>query len=149
MHQKRIKRRTRHRQTSEGIERVRGGVKHAINKSEALLSGRGRLRKGEGVLAGVCEGIGDYYEINPALVRLGFGVGTIATGGMGLLAYLVLALAIPHEDQGRPISYKEWQEYDPYEEEEEPAFVDLQVCDSCSTALKPQAQFCHQCGAKT
>lgn len=40
-------------------------------------------------IAGVCEGIGARYQIDPTLVRVGFVVGTIA-GGAGIPAYLAM-----------------------------------------------------------
>lgn len=44
------------------------------------------------VLFGVCGGIGQYFNIDPVIVRLLF----IFTG-IGLVAYLVMALIIPVE----------------------------------------------------
>ncbi|MBP7733648.1 MAG: PspC domain-containing protein [Caldisericia bacterium] len=44
------------------------------------------------VLSGVCGGIGDYFGIDPVIVRLVF----IFTG-VGLLAYIVMAIIIPIE----------------------------------------------------
>jgi phage shock protein C len=45
---------------------------------------------------GVCAGIADYFGIDPTLVRIAFVVGTIATQGPFLLAYLVLAMVMPN-----------------------------------------------------
>ena len=50
-----------------------------------------RSRKNR-VLSGVCGGIGDYFGIDPVIVRLVF----IFTG-VGLLAYIVMAIIIPIE----------------------------------------------------
>lgn len=50
-----------------------------------------RSRKNK-VLSGVCGGIGDYFGIDPVIVRLVF----IFTG-VGLLAYIVMAIIIPIE----------------------------------------------------
>lgn len=50
-----------------------------------------RSRKNK-VLTGVCGGIGDYFGIDPVIVRLVF----IFTG-VGLLAYIVMAIIIPIE----------------------------------------------------
>lgn len=47
-------------------------------------------------LAGVCGGIGDYFEVDPTLVRLAWVVGTIVTGVVpGLIGYLIAAIVIP------------------------------------------------------
>ncbi len=46
------------------------------------------------MLAGVCGGIGEYFNIDPTLVRLGW-IAFSALGGSGLLAYIVAAVVIP------------------------------------------------------
>lgn len=51
-------------------------------------------------LSGVCAGIGDYFGIDPTLVRIAFVVGTIATGGPPfILAYLLLSFIMPSPDK--------------------------------------------------
>ena len=47
-------------------------------------------------IAGVCGGLGEYFGIDPTLVRLLFVLGLIFAGG-ALLAYLILAIVIPEE----------------------------------------------------
>ena len=46
------------------------------------------------MLAGVCSGIADYFDIDPTLVRLGWVLFSLL-GGSGLLAYIIAALIIP------------------------------------------------------
>ena len=46
---------------------------------------------------GVCGGLGDYFEIDSTLVRLGF-VALVLFAGTGLLAYLIMGIVIPTED---------------------------------------------------
>jgi len=46
------------------------------------------------VLAGVCGGLGEYFAIDPVLVRVGM-VAMVFFGGGGLIAYLLAALIIP------------------------------------------------------
>lgn len=46
------------------------------------------------VLAGVCAGLADYFEIDPTLVRIVFIILTIG-GGAGLLLYIILAIIMP------------------------------------------------------
>jgi phage shock protein C len=47
-------------------------------------------------LAGVCDGIGEYFEVDPNLVRLGWLVVTILTGVVpGLIAYIIAAVVVP------------------------------------------------------
>lgn len=45
-------------------------------------------------LAGVCGGLGEYFGVDPTIVRLIFVVLSLA-GGPGLLLYIILALVIP------------------------------------------------------
>lgn len=47
-------------------------------------------------LAGVCGGIGEYFNIDPTLVRLGWIVFSVA-GGAGLLAYIIAAIVMPKQ----------------------------------------------------
>lgn len=49
------------------------------------------------VIAGVCEGLGKYFDIDPVLVRVIFVLLALAHG-LGILLYLVLALLIPCEN---------------------------------------------------
>jgi phage shock protein C len=48
-------------------------------------------------LAGICGGLGDYLDCDPTLVRVGWVVGTFLSGGIGVIAYLVLIFIIPNE----------------------------------------------------
>ena len=50
------------------------------------------------VIDGVCGGIGEYFNIDPTLVRLAWVV-FCALGGSGLLAYIIMAIIMP----SRPI----------------------------------------------
>jgi phage shock protein PspC (stress-responsive transcriptional regulator) len=54
------------------------------------------------VVAGVCGGIGEYLQVDPTRVRVFFVVGTIVTGGLGLLAYIVLVVLLPLPGQPAP-----------------------------------------------
>ncbi|MBQ4560328.1 MAG: PspC domain-containing protein [Tyzzerella sp.] len=46
-------------------------------------------------LAGVCGGIGEYFNIDPTLVRLGWVLFSLV--GAGVLAYIIAALVIPKQ----------------------------------------------------
>ena len=48
------------------------------------------------VLAGVCSGVGVYFNIDPVIVRLLWVIFTFA-GGAGLLAYIIAWIIIPEE----------------------------------------------------
>jgi len=57
------------------------------------MSDKKLIRK-EGKILGVCAGLGDYLDIDPTIIRIGFlllvfGLGT------GILFYLILALVMP------------------------------------------------------
>lgn len=45
------------------------------------------------MLCGVCGGIGEYFNIDPTIVRLLWAL--LACSGTGLLAYLIAAVIIP------------------------------------------------------
>lgn len=46
------------------------------------------------VLCGVCGGIGEYFSIDPTLIRLAW-ILFCALGGSGILAYIIAAIIIP------------------------------------------------------
>ncbi len=46
------------------------------------------------VIAGVCSGIADYLLIDPAVIRVGFVLFTLA-GGSGIIAYIVAMIVMP------------------------------------------------------
>jgi len=57
-----------------------------------------RRRSNDRVIGGVAGGLGDYFNIDPLLFRIGF-VGLIIFGGAGLLLYVVAWLLLPAEGQ--------------------------------------------------
>jgi phage shock protein PspC (stress-responsive transcriptional regulator) len=65
-------------------------------------SGRPRLERARAgrMVAGVCEGLGRYFDVDPVIFRIGFAVAAFA-GGAGLLAYVLAALVIPEEGSRR------------------------------------------------
>lgn len=46
------------------------------------------------VLAGVCGGLGEYFDVDPTLVRVGF-VLLFFSGGLGLFLYVALLVVMP------------------------------------------------------
>ena len=52
--------------------------------------------------AGVCGGLGDYFGVDPTLVRVIFVILSL-TFGSGLLVYLVLWLIIPNEPEASSV----------------------------------------------
>lgn len=53
-----------------------------------------KLVKGERKIFGVCSGLANYFDIDPTIMRLLFVVAFFGFG-MGLLAYIVMALIMP------------------------------------------------------
>ena len=47
------------------------------------------------VLGGVCGGLSAYFNMDPVILRIIFAVVILATSGAGLLAYLILWIAVP------------------------------------------------------
>lgn len=60
-------------------------------------------RSSDRVLAGVCGGLGRYFELNPGFFRLGFVVLTLL-GGAGVLVYLAALLVMPEEGHERSLA---------------------------------------------
>lgn len=48
------------------------------------------------MIAGVCAGIANYFNVDPTIVRLAFLVMALA-GGPGILLYFILWIIIPQE----------------------------------------------------
>lgn len=46
------------------------------------------------MIDGVCAGIGEYFNIDPTLVRLAW-ILFCALGGSGIIAYIIAAIVIP------------------------------------------------------
>ena len=55
-----------------------------------------RLVKKNKKIFGVCGGLGDYFDIDPTIIRALFLISVIVFG-TGLLIYIILALVMPEE----------------------------------------------------
>jgi phage shock protein PspC (stress-responsive transcriptional regulator) len=53
------------------------------------------------LIAGVCSGLGRYFNVDPVLFRVG-AVALILFGGAGILLYLAAILLVPNEGEERP-----------------------------------------------
>ena len=51
------------------------------------------------MIAGVCAGLGEYFGIDPTVVRLLFVLGLFTLHGGILLAYLIMAIVVPEQTQ--------------------------------------------------
>jgi phage shock protein C len=56
-----------------------------------------RIEAGK-IIAGVCGGIGDYFNVDYNIVRIGF-VLLGMCGGIGVVAYIVAAIIVPTKSQ--------------------------------------------------
>ena len=61
-----------------------------------------RRRTTDRVVGGVAGGLGDYFNVDPLLFRIGF-VGLIIFGGAGLVIYLIAWLLLPSEGRDRSV----------------------------------------------
>ena len=52
-------------------------------------------RPNNGMIAGVCAGIADYFDLDPTLVRVGYILLSLFTMFSGVIAYFILWLVIP------------------------------------------------------
>ena len=56
-----------------------------------------RRSRSDRVLAGVCGGLGEYFDMDPVVVRVIFALFAVFAGG-GVLAYVILWLVVPEAE---------------------------------------------------
>lgn len=49
------------------------------------------------MICGICGGIGEYFHIDPTVIRLIWAILTFCGVGSGLLVYIIAAVVIPEE----------------------------------------------------
>jgi len=54
------------------------------------------------VIAGVCSGLAEYFNVDPVLTRVGFVVAALV--GPGLIAYIAMWIAMPRASEAVPVS---------------------------------------------
>lgn len=59
------------------------------------MASQNRLRRQNGVIAGVCGGLGEFFGISAFWFRLAFIILSLPGGLPGIVPYLVLWLVIP------------------------------------------------------
>ena len=52
---------------------------------------------GDKMISGVSGGMAEYFSIDPVFVRLGWVASVFVTGGLSVLAYLVMAVVVPKQ----------------------------------------------------
>ena len=56
------------------------------------------MRSNDKMVAGVCSGLAEYFELDPTLVRLGYALLTLFSAGFpGVLIYIILAVVMPQK----------------------------------------------------
>ena len=57
------------------------------------------MRSSNTILAGVCGGLAEYFNLDPTLVRICYAALTLFTAGFpGILLYIVMLLLMPQSD---------------------------------------------------
>lgn len=54
------------------------------------------------IVAGVCTGLGQYFDVDPVLFRIGFVIFGLTTGPLAIATYILLAIAIPQRPEDEP-----------------------------------------------
>jgi phage shock protein C len=68
-------------------------------------------RREDRILAGVCAGLADYFNVDVNLIRLIVAVVAVFSGGVGALAYLVAWVVIPDEGEKTSIAEETVSKY--------------------------------------
>ena len=50
-------------------------------------------------ICGVCGGIGEYFKVDPTIIRLLWIIISIGSVGLGIVAYFIAAVIIPDESK--------------------------------------------------
>lgn len=60
-------------------------------------------------IAGVCAGLGDYFNVDPTIMRLLFILVILFSVGFGIIAYILMWVITPEEpaDDGRMVEHEE------------------------------------------
>ena len=57
------------------------------------------------IMAGVCSGIGRYFDVDPVLIRVAFAVAIVLTWGTAALAYPIMWFVMPEEPLPAPLAF--------------------------------------------
>lgn len=58
-----------------------------------------KRKTSEKMIAGVCAGIADYFNLDPSLVRILWVLATLTSVGLGILVYILLIFVFPAESE--------------------------------------------------
>ena len=62
------------------------------------MTGRKLERSSKKMIAGVCGGLANYFDIDPTIVRVGYTLLTVFTAFSGVLAYIIMWLIMPPQN---------------------------------------------------
>ncbi|MCH7494872.1 MAG: PspC domain-containing protein [Candidatus Marinimicrobia bacterium] len=86
---------------SDNLLTSSGSVSEKSGKEE---EGIGRIRLTRSLsdrkISGVCGGLGNYFNIDSTIIRIIWVVVTIGSFGFGILAYIIMLIALPEEESG-------------------------------------------------
>jgi phage shock protein PspC (stress-responsive transcriptional regulator) len=93
------------KKSGDFFESIYGGFLHIFYKGKVLgcvMKNAKRLYRSssEKMIAGVCGGIAEYFDIDPVIVRL-IAVALVFAQGIGILAYLIAWIVIPEAFDGK------------------------------------------------
>lgn len=58
--------------------------------------------RGDKMIAGICGGMGEYFKIDPVIIRLVFVILAFIQG-IGIIAYILLWIIVPMEGKEKPV----------------------------------------------
>lgn len=70
-----------------------------MNNSDNSKIKRLYRSKKDKVLGGICGGLGEYFEIDPVLIRILWVILTVLSVGAGIIAYLICWIIIPQKPE--------------------------------------------------
>jgi phage shock protein C len=62
-----------------------------------MAIGQNKLRRQNGIIAGVCGGLGEFFDISPWVFRIIFLVLLMPGGLPGLVPYVIMWIVVPHK----------------------------------------------------
>jgi phage shock protein C len=89
---------------SDGSHRNLLEISDTLNDREAHMTKKFYRSKKDRVIAGVCGGIAEYFDIDPIIVRL-IALSLVLSAGGGIIAYIIAWIAVPIEPEDQyPVS---------------------------------------------
>ncbi len=67
------------------------------------MNPRRLYRSHDRMLAGVAGGMAEYLDLDPTIIRIGWIIVALASAGMALIAYILLAIVIPTAPSAAPV----------------------------------------------